>query len=447
MKECSICHNRVREKALYCDYCGNLFENLVKINYNSDFNKLLIELSKLIKRDEEACYENNSQIENLIDLFWYYMFKYSVNLEKLLNKEELSFESISFFPREICYNLKKVNETEIFRIFVMKFNEKLNNLITSKNTSEYTFYFLTNIDKKNSKINEIAKLFHLEILSYDSIYKEIKFPNEYKYLNYSRSLLMIKCVIKGKDSNYLYKLVLEKVYSFFGLLTIMEFFNRRVIRYSNQVGTKYNLVNYKILTSETYIEIEDNEKFDKSLQNNYLFQYYLFDKNKKIGKELFINDNYVNKFKEISKNPDIYEKLTQYLSLYYKASIDETLEGSFIKYWILTEKIIKNMLGDMKSDKLMQYRKKVMKKYYKPYLVNRLDELRVKRNDYVHELKNDINQSDCNLIRLVAENLIIDIFSEFDKVKKFNDYGLLLEFKNQKQKINDITKFVEQGYL
>jgi len=447
MKECSICHNSVRQKALYCDYCGNLFENLVKINYNSDFNNLLIGLSKLIKRSEDGWYESNIQIENLLDLFWYYLFKYS-DLEKVLNKEELSFESISFFPREICYDLKIVNENEIFRKFVMKFNEKLNNLITSENTSEYTFYFLTNLDKKNTKINEIAKLFHLELLSYDSIYKDIKFSTEYKYLNKLRSLLIIKCVFNGKDLNYLKKIVLKKVYSLFGLLTIMKYSNRRIIiYYSNQVETKYNLVNYKILTSETYFEIEDNENYHKSLENKYLFQYYIFNKKIKIEKELVINDTYINKFKEISKNPNIYDKLTQYLFLYYKASIDETLEGSFIKYWILTEKIIKNMLGKMNSDKLMQYRKKVMKEYYKPYLVNRLDELRVKRNDYVHELKNDINQSDCNLIRLVAETLIIDIFSEFDKVKKFNDYGLLLEFRNQKQKIKDITKFAEQGYL
>jgi len=449
MKKCQFCKNSIRNTAVYCDNCGKLLKNYIEINYDKNFNELLLDLSKTIKKNNEGWYENNSRVETLIDLFWYYMFKHS-DILKVLNNEKISLKQIEFsFPRDICYELKKSSNENIFKNFIKKFNEKFIQLISELSISKYTFYFLTNIDEKNiEELKELCGLFDLDLLSYRNLYQNENFHNEYKYLNNLKELLIIKKVIEGKDTSYLNNILVENIHSLFGLLTIMEFYNKRIITsYSNQFDIKHNLINYKILKSEIYYETDDEIEYDNSYENKYLFELFVFKKKYKYGKNLIVNNNYIEKIKKINKNKKIFNKLTEYLSLYYEASIDETLDGSFIKYWTLTEKILKNMLGNMNSDKLMSYRKKIMKQYYNYPLVDRLDELREKRNKYVHELKNDINQSDCNLIRLVSENLIVFIFSEFDKVDKFTDYGILLEFTNQEQKIKDIKKFIEKDYF
>ena len=117
--------------------------------------------------------------------------------------------------------------------------------------------------------------------------------------------------------------------------------------------------------------------------------------------------------------------------LYYKASIDEDLDISFLKFWTLCERIIKN--GDDKSDdEVIKYMKKIIKLYNQPKSYQkRIYYIKEKRNLLIHENISEITQDDRNVIKSVCDLLFLFLI-EFEKyVKNINEYEIFLKYFNQ----------------
>lgn len=109
--------------------------------------------------------------------------------------------------------------------------------------------------------------------------------------------------------------------------------------------------------------------------------------------------------------------LEDILILYFKAITENDLDICFLKFWIIIERIIK-----ISHNKKINFRDELNKIFKKSYFEDHINELYDKRNAFVHEFKsNYISQSDKNLSKLIAENLILDFFDENASIDNYED--------------------------
>lgn len=119
--------------------------------------------------------------------------------------------------------------------------------------------------------------------------------------------------------------------------------------------------------------------------------------------------------------------------MYYLAAFESSLENSFLKFWSLSEKIIKDMYGDVKDSKLKGVMKTILKaNKYPKYIIRCIDFLYIKRNDFVHENKHgEITQYDQTLVKVISERLIDFLIYFLDDVEYMNDYSIILDYVNK----------------
>lgn len=148
--------------------------------------------------------------------------------------------------------------------------------------------------------------------------------------------------------------------------------------------------------------------------------------NKIKSAELIKDFNFKGKMK-ISRN------IKDYFHLYYLAAFESSLENSFLKFWSLSEKIIKDMYDDVKDGKLKGVMRTILKaNRYPKYIIGRIDFLYIKRNAFVHENKHgEITPYDQSLIKAVSERLIDFLICLLDDVEYMKDYSVILDYVNK----------------
>ena len=226
------------------------------------------------------------------------------------------------------------------------------------------------------------------------------------------------------------KEAIDQVYQFFGYLTFLHISRKNFDMWTvNSLSLKYNLSDLKI---SSIIELnEDNTFIDESGSYRILKNAENYKKSKLIS---FTNTLLVYDFYKIlmeSENKQIIYQINDYLMLYYKASIDEDLDISFLKFWTLCERIIKN--GNDKSDaEVINYMRKILKLYNQPKSYQeRIYYIKEKRNLLIHENISEITQDDRNVIKSVCDLLFLFLI-EFEKyVKNINEYEIFLNYFNQ----------------
>lgn len=226
------------------------------------------------------------------------------------------------------------------------------------------------------------------------------------------------------------KEAIKQVYQFFGYLTFLHISRKDFDIWTvNPLSLKYNLSDLKI---SSIIELnEDNTFINESGAFRILKNAENYKKSKLIS---FTNnslsyDFYKNLMQ--SQNKQIIYQINEYLILYYKASIDEDLDMSFLKFWTLCERIIKN--GNEKSDnEVIKYMRKILKLYNQPESYQeRIYYIKEKRNILIHENISEITQDDRNVIKSVCDLLILFLM-QFEKyVKTMNEYEIFLKYFNQ----------------
>ena len=132
-------------------------------------------------------------------------------------------------------------------------------------------------------------------------------------------------------------------------------------------------------------------------------------------------------------NNELYDKIKDYFCLYYISALENTIENSFRKFWSLCERIIKDIHGRMKDEKLVKYMEKLLKMcQYPDKIIQRVKFIKTKRNNLVHEnIHGEINQSDQAIVKIIAENLILFLICYFDEVTDIGDYKSFYNLQNQ----------------
>ena len=435
MQSCENCGNEnLPEDSKYCNHCGvflKLAKKTIQFKENKSFQlkslkKILIEGSKIIDEDEDGHLSTSKDIEYYQNLVWSYL-KETTNFENEMSGEITEKEFIKDIFR-ILNNVKYQNDEDILNEFLVEINKIF---LSSKATNNFKikFVFYTNIELRDSikdKFYEMLQLFNLKIFNLNNL----SFENEKFKKVFKTDYVVLEYTAKGKNFYVMEKEAINQVYQFFGYLTFLHISRKNFDMWTvNSLSLKYNLSDLKI---SSIIELnEDNTFIDESGSYRILKNAENYKKSKLIS---FTNTLLVYDFYKIlmeSENKQIIYQINDYLMLYYKASINEDLDISFLKFWTLCERIIKN--GNDKSDaEVINYMRKILKLYNQPKSYQeRIYYIKEKRNLLIHENISEINQDDRNVIKSVCDLLFLFLI-EFEKyVKNINEYEIFLNYFNQ----------------
>lgn len=435
MQSCENCGNEnLPEDSKYCNHCGvflKLAKKPIQFKENKSFQlkslkKILIEGSKIIDEDEDGHLSTSKNIDYYQNLVWSYL-KETTNFENEMSGEITEKEFIKDIFR-ILNNVKYQNDEDILNEFLVEINKIF---LSSKATNNFKlkFVFYTNIELRDSikdKFYEMLQLFNLKIFNLNNL----SFENEKFKKVFKTDYVVLEYTAKGKNFYVMEKEAINQVYQFFGYLTFLHISRKNFDMWTvNSLSLKYNLSDLKI---SSIIELnEDNTFIDESGSYRILKNAENYKKSKLIS---FTNTLLVYDFYKIlmeSENKQIIYQINDYLMLYYKASIDEDLDISFLKFWTLCERIIKN--GNDKSDaEVINYMRKILKLYNQPKSYQeRIYYIKEKRNLLIHENISEITQDDRNVIKSVCDLLFLFLI-EFEKyVKNINEYEIFLNYFNQ----------------
>ena len=149
MKTCANCANEIRNKAIYCDICGNFLEinNDTDVFYKEnpkkeELKKILLYSVSLL--NDDGTFSGSSDMLFNISIISDYLQSLT-NIEQILNNNNLTFNTISRKYIPILIKIKDVPEEYFLDYFLFELNntiEKNNSKLTKK------FIFYTNIDTK-----------------------------------------------------------------------------------------------------------------------------------------------------------------------------------------------------------------------------------------------------------------------------------------------------------
>ena len=147
MKTCANCANEIRNKAIYCDICGNFLgiDNKIDVVYKEnpkkeELKKILLYSVSLL--NDDGTFSGSSDMLFNISIISDYL-RSLTNIEQILNNNNLTFNTISRNYIPILIKIKDVPEEYFLDYFLFELNntiEKNNSKLTKK------FIFYTNID-------------------------------------------------------------------------------------------------------------------------------------------------------------------------------------------------------------------------------------------------------------------------------------------------------------
>ena len=432
MTTCKSCgHKNHPPQSKYCNNCGTYLKLAKKeIQYKPEKYKLMITLKKTLIEGIEIVNSPQSTTRNIFiyrDLIWSYLTETTNILEKIddsINEEFLRsmlklFKKLKNFPHE-----------EILNEFLYEIN-LLYEEYKNKRKNELKFLFYTNIklgESAKKPFYEMLPLFNLKIFNYSDFKFEKDNPMQHKFQN---KFVILEYSARGKEYLEMKHEALNRVKLFFGYLTFLHMYRKAPKRWHiNELRLNHGISDLEISAmiilnlDNTFIDYE--ESFDIIRTNKEL------EKSKMVK---FRNNNLKYDFyKHLikSENKKILNNIKDYLMQYYLASKESELNISFIRFWTLSEKILKDIGGDMNYDTLVKYMKKVLKYYnYPKYVQNRIDHIKNKRNDFIHDNIDNFNQTDRNIIKTVTDNLIWFVMEHDEIVKNMGEYQIILDYFNQ----------------
>lgn len=448
MQTCSYCGNKIRDKAKYCDNCNAYLKlNNLEIQYDPKKYKKIKLLEKAIKQASDLIEEDSSgnlsaktQIQFIYDTIYSYLIE-TTNLLKVLKKYGLNEKYFAYHSLETINKVSKYPKGIMSNEFLFEINQiflKLKN--QNKIAGKYLFY--TNI--KNRKFIEITLLevldyFDFKVFSYDEFNFPQDFPEKFKTKFKSKYLILEYDLVENHVTNKEEK-ALNQLYLLFGYLTYIHRFGRLNEKWHVNIFT----LNHQIsdLNVSSMIELDkDNNFLDMRETFDILRTEIKLEKSDliKFTNIRFKTDLYET-IKNDVKNDDLLEDIKEYLRLYYIASTKSDLENSFIKFWTLSEKILKATFGPMNDDSMERYMKKILKYFgFASYIQDRIPFLRIKRNRLVHEIKDEITINDRNIIKLIVDYLILFLIDWCGEVNNNEEYKFILDNFNK----TDLNRRVE----
>lgn len=401
-----------------------------KIN-SKDYNNLknvLHEGSDLVK-NENSRLSAESQIIYYFDLTWEYLSRIS-NIEKELEKNYLSKEIIRRDFFKIFEASKKCDDDKLIKSLMKKINIRF---IKSKeiNPEIFKFVFYTNMKiHSNQKVvyNKLLNVFNIKAIKFEDIKFETEDSRILKYFRSSNELLEVQ--VKSRTEYHAFEEAEKIIHKFFGFLSFIQNHNKGQDKFHvNEYALQYS---FTLLSILSYIILDENYSFKERFSTASNRMHYkitnIKEEKLKFNKSL---EFYFNEYEKISNSSkkEVKNNLDNILRLYYYATSENNLDSSFLKFWSLNERILKEMLGDMKDRKLLKSIKNVLKIYGKFIQIeNRLDIIYEKRNQLVHEnISDKITNNDRNLAKTITDHIIYFYIGFFKHVNNIKEYGFILE--------------------
>lgn len=449
MQTCKNCgNNDVQDDSKYCNQCGAFLKlakkpiqfKLNKHSQLTSLKKTLIEGSKIVNEDEDGELSSSAGRIKLYQSLLLSYLKETTNIEDILNNK-INEKDFTLYILILLNNVKKQADEDILNEFLVKINE-IYEISKSQNKIKRKFIFYTNIKLREfikDKFCEMLEIFNLKAFNVDNYEFEIE---EYKKF-FKSDFILLEYTTKGKDINLMIKEATNRVYLFFGYLTYLHEMRKRTYKDSvNPLSLEYNLSDIDI---SAIIELNtDNTFIDEYESYLTITSAETYEKSKLIK---FTNNNLQYDFYKIllkSENKQIINKINEYLILYYKASNERDLSISFLKFWILGEKIIKH--GNERSDDyVLKYMRKILKHFnYPKSYQERIYYVKEKRNKLIHEHDNEITQDDRNVIKSVCDHLILFLMEFEEFVNNMDEYKIFLDYYNQdNSRLIEILNLIE----
>ncbi len=351
------------------------------------------------------------------------------NIKEVFESQGLSKRVFRTNISNILRSIKDSSPEDILDNFL----QELNNLYLKykeMDDEKINIIMYTNIPKKfkdNDKFKDTLKYFNLTIFDYSeyNFENDESLDDDIKNKFNNGSFLMLKYSNKGKDYEFIKNVALNTIYSFFGYVTYIHKFRISTEKFHiNEITLDNKVTDLEI---NALIATDSNNKiFDIISQQD------VIDTAIKLGKSKIIKfDNQMGLFHTLLDdvcevdNDVLFNQLMEYFSLYYIASQESTIENSFMKFWSLSERIIKNIHVDIKDKKLVKYMEKLLLMFnYPEKIIQRLKFIKHKRNILVHEnIHGEITQSDQSIVKILSENLIGFLINYYGEVNNLQDYA------------------------
>ena len=360
------------------------------------------------------------------------------NFENEFSSIKISYGNIknSF---TIIYNLlcgigqKGLDPT--FDNFLKVLDEKIKEL-KKKPLEKYTYYLPTRIKcqltedeleglKKSLKKATSASLCKLP----KKILKEIK-SNNYKSFFLNRQIIL-KFEIEARDYIYPIKILDNKIYAFVGGLAFSNHLyrdNEKLLSSSSDMAIATNPI------EDHLIIVKNNKKIVYPHESDWkILEYDIKKEISLLDKDIWNIHNKPNgNYKRLKMILDLLAKQDKNLKeisedslkLYLEAISEKQLEISFLKFWIITERILKQG-GKINDISLLNVLKKIIKE---KHLKRMIDGLYKKRNNLVHEFRiNYISQQDRNLAKSISESVVLFLIDPPTKINNVQELKILID--------------------
>lgn len=428
MQKCSNCGSNIRNKGIYCDQCGIHLKLLnEEIKFKSSKVDSINNLKKIILNALKHLDNHYINFEYYTESISAYLLE-CTNINVILKNTGISIRTIDF--HHILLNIHAEDNELILDNFLYELNLEYKSKKKIERR-ELNVIAYTNIDsklKENKIFTDILSLFNLEIFEFS----DFNFNDggdltieEQNYFNHN--FLMFKFNSYERDYDVLKEKALNEVHAFFGYLTYSINLKKVIYKHSNNdLVLNHRLIDLKctvllivesknkIFMPKLFSEVVNGTKFAPKSNIKDLRKVPLID------------------FERKDKS-NIPQKIKEYFSMYFLASSEAVLENSFINFYSLSERIIKDFANKIPDEKLISYMNKIWKiNNFPDYMGQRINLIRIKRNQFVHEnVRDEITTFDRNIMKIISESLICFLIDYLEIVNNIYEYKILLEYSNQ----------------
>lgn len=401
--------------------------DVIKFNNNISLNKF-----------EKLIFDSFNSLDNhKIDPRFYFesildLSIKTTNMLEIFQKNGLSKDIFLYDIKSILRDIFNDNsEDEVLNKFIFYLNKYFNEWksIEMENKNIIAYTNIPHKFKNNDTFLNTLKFFNLEIFNFsDYVFDEN--TEEYIINKFSTPFLMLKYQNKTRHYEYFRNKALISFYSFFGYITFVHKFNKSTEKiHINNFSLNHSISDLKINSL-----IFTNESYEVW---NIQYQYEIMESAVKLFKSKIVKFNNNISVDPIffkilidSNNTYLLDKIKEYFYLYYLASSENMIESSFIKFWSMSEKIIKE-IGNQKYKlkEIVSIMSKVLTYYnVSDYVIQRLEFIKNKRNKLVHENEyEDISQLDQSIVKIISERLLCFLIEYSGKVSNLKDYIDYLE--------------------
>lgn len=415
-------------------------------NRHSQIDGVVLEAIGLFE-DKKCTRVVNEKIRKLeeIEIILLDYLEQTTNLRETFKQARMSYNrkksGLGGIIHEALADLGRSRLNKTFQNLIRILDKKVIHL-KSRNPKKFVFYIPCRLELNLSENEKrklktlVRKTFNLELSERlpKNLAQKIKDSEMLKLFNKRR--LLIKISSHARDSQFLLENIVNKeVDGFIGAIAYANHYGKSTHRWS--IDSEVSIADIPLEFPTIFIIVEDGKiVYPSSKSHVTTLDYQINDKNlvTPMGKQHWIIHNrpYQGNFdfliqliKKIGGQSEKLREITKHcLKIYMGAIGEKEVNMSFLKFWIIGEKILRSN-GMVADEKMTNILKKLTGNRYTK---QRIEQLQKMRNDLVHEFKIDeISQSDRNLSKSLSENIMMIYLNPVAKFANLQEFYFILE--------------------